>query len=165
MIRGRAPRAARERLLDRVIFHASTGCWEWQGATLRGYGQIGIGSAADGSRRIALTHRLAASIWLGFDLFSEADICHHCDNPKCCNPSHLFIGNALMNVHDCMAKGRDRKAIGDSVPNAKLNPDQVREIRKLRAEGMYIYKIAEKFGVSYSATKQLLDGRAWRHVR
>jgi len=77
-----------------------TGCLEYQGATNRGYGIMSY------QGKPWLTHRLA---WL----FTNKDpgdrwVLHKCDNPKCFNPKHLFLGDAKDNCHDAVKKGRWR---------------------------------------------------------
>jgi hypothetical protein len=79
-------------------------CWPWQGrimVTRGGYGRLTVNG------RIVGAHRMALVISTGGDcpgLFA----CHHCDNPICCNPKHLFWGTPQDNVNDCIAKGRKR---------------------------------------------------------
>jgi len=91
---------AGDRLL-RYITKTESGCWEWQRCkTAFGYGRIGYGG------RVWTTHRLAAACWLDFDTSSGLQVLHHCDNPPCINPEHLFIGTAADNMQDCAAKNR-----------------------------------------------------------
>ena len=74
-----------------------SGCWEWTGKRVgRGYGGYGNNGRA---------HRLSASAFLGVNIQGRY-VCHHCDNPPCVNPNHLFVGDAAANVRDCIAKGR-----------------------------------------------------------
>jgi hypothetical protein len=74
-------------------------CWRWTGAkTDQGYGQLTF------QRKAWLAHRLA------FYLFNSVEppeaVCHHCDNPSCCNPLHLFGGTRADNNEDRERKGR-----------------------------------------------------------
>jgi len=80
-------------------------CWIWQGRTnLKGYGVCYYRGRNYGA------HRLAAHVWLGLDLSrSDLQVCHHCDNPPCVNPDHLFIGTAKDNHEDRMKKGGEIK--------------------------------------------------------
>lgn len=79
-------------------------CWLWTRATdRRGYGRFGIGPAAN--CRMFGAHRVAMALTGTIppdDLFG----CHHCDNPPCCNPAHLFLGTCADNCADMVAKGR-----------------------------------------------------------
>jgi hypothetical protein len=49
---------------------------------------------------------VAAVLWMGFDLADERKVLHHCDNPKCFNPGHLYIGTDADNSRDCTDRGR-----------------------------------------------------------
>ena len=78
-----------------------SGCWNWTGCTdTGGYGTMRI------NRRLELVHRVSAWCFLGFALRSSLHVLHHCDNRRCFNPKHLFIGTNLDNVRDRDRKGR-----------------------------------------------------------
>lgn len=148
------------------------GCWLWTGAVKKPtpkkpylpYGYIHIGSRTDKTARLVTVHRLAASIWLDFDMSnSSIHVLHKCDNPRCFNPKHLFFGTSISNVADRHAKGRDAKMKGEDSPNAKLTEAEVRGIRSLRGKARH-WEIAEKFGVSRSAITAILCRRAWKHI-
>lgn len=82
-------------------------CWPWTGALFRsGYGMIGIENQARRANRIAwqLTHG---------EIQPGLLVCHHCDNPPCVNPTHLFLGTAQDNTNDMMRKGRISTPRGD----------------------------------------------------
>lgn len=94
-----APRE--ERFWLRVKKGAPDECWEWQGATVgEGYGSF---FDPGGTRR---AHRFSMELLLGRKLRSNELVCHHCDNPPCVNPAHLYVGSAQDNVDDMMARGR-----------------------------------------------------------
>lgn len=86
-------------LLDRVD-KVDTGCWEWIGSTVTGYGKF------RDDRKMVLAHRMSFLVFNG-DIPMNMQICHKCDNRKCINPDHLFIGTQLDNIRDCVAKGRN----------------------------------------------------------
>jgi hypothetical protein len=102
---------ARDRFWKRIdkdgplLPHVETPCWIWTGArTRRGYGLLGERSA------LVYAHRLSYEIHHGE--VGSLFVCHRCDNPSCVNPAHLFLGTALDNVHDMLAKGRGAHQCG-----------------------------------------------------
>lgn len=92
-----------DRLWLRVDKSAShNGCWLWTGATKQGgYGKIAKG----GDNGSFLTHRVAWELERG-PIPDGVVVCHHCDNPGCCNPEHLFLGTQAENLLDMRRKGR-----------------------------------------------------------
>ena len=118
-------------------------CWEWTSArTRKGYGSLG-----DHGKDYR-AHRLAYAFHNGKILTSFEHVCHHCDNPPCCNPWHLFLGTHLHNMQDMAQKGRQQK--GELHAHAKLSTKQVVEIRALLAQGIGQRIIAEQFHVTRS---------------
>lgn len=136
-------------------------CWLWT-ASLdgKGYGQF---TRRDRSQ--ARSHRIAWEFTHG-PLTSDQVLCHTCDNPRCCNPAHLFIGTQADNIADMHKKKRwsPTPSPGSRNGNARYTEDQVREIRRLRAEGMSRAEIAARFGVTVGSIKNILSKARWKHV-
>lgn len=81
---------------------ADSGCWEWTGSTVpRGYGQIYFAGIK------GRVHRVAYAAYVG-PIPKGMGVCHKCDNPKCFNPEHLFVGTQTDNNRDKALKGRAR---------------------------------------------------------
>ena len=98
-----------------------SGCWPWRGTRSKGYGQLNIGGRV---RKYA--HRVAWELFCG-PIPDALFVCHHCDNPCCVNPHHLFLGTALDNKRDCVSK--DRHVKGDRqwqrrYPERRITGDQ-----------------------------------------
>lgn len=178
-------RASRGELL-RARFFASIsiteGCWEWQNSRLAGgYGQIKV----MGKSRLA--HRVSYELAHG-PIPDGLYVLHHCDNPPCVRPDHLFLGTARDNIRDCLSKRRgpdpqkraliyrhsgddhwtrqhpDRIARGSGHGRSKLTEDDVRTIRQLRSEGWTLDRLAVRFGVRLTNIHAIVRRDTWRHV-
>lgn len=133
-------------------------CWEWQAARQpTGYGAVWLG------RRVAISHRVAWTLTNG-PIPNGKHVCHHCDNPPCCNPEHLFLGTDDDNMRDKEQKGRANHSHSEARPSAKLTNDDVREIRRLLATGLMQREVADCYGVHDSQISRINSGHLWRHV-
>lgn len=169
---GQPPTTPREirKLPDIVRFNRSykampNGCWEWQLSKLQPphlpYGQFKV--RVDGKPYNRTAHRWIYQQING-DLPEEIHVCHRCDNPSCVNPGHLFAGPALVNVHDMYIKGRNAKRHGEAQSMAKLCEADVREIRRLSADGITQAKIADQFGITRQQVSKIALKRRWAHL-
>jgi hypothetical protein len=161
------------RLLERATPDADTGCIEWSRSLSRdGYGKTSVRG------KDVQAHR---AMWIAAhgDVPQGMLVCHSCDNRKCINVAHLFLGTPLDNMADKMAKGRWRGgpahwktakrvgltyAVGADHPQAKLDDEKVRSIRRLAAEGESLTWLAAHFGVSRPAVARVVRGTGWKHV-
>lgn len=140
-------------------FWEGTPCLEWTGSIKNnGYGQI-----LDGKTPL-YTHRLSWIINNG-DIPNELYVLHHCDNRKCCNPNHLFLGTPKDNFDDMVSKDRRVWFRGDEHASSKLKEKDVLEILRLYDTGKYTQKqLAEMYGVERSRISDIHIGRGWKHV-
>ncbi len=132
-------------------------CWPWVGGKhIRGYGIFSV--HRPGVYRSWRSHRIAYEQSHGTDP-GKLMVLHACDNPPCCNPSHLFLGTHQDNVDDKVAKGRQARAVG-----AKLDAEKVREIRAAYDRGDPIYRFAKAFGVTRRTVYLVAWRETWKHV-
>lgn len=128
------------------------GCWEWAGGRNgRGYGLF------RSSLSTQLAHRYMAHLD-GHDI-EGLQVCHHCDNPSCVNPAHLFVGTAADNVVDMLNKGRF------SHKQRKLTVEEAASIVDLYAAGGCTQtELALEYGVSQPLVSKLVNGKVYTRV-
>lgn len=89
-------------------------CWVWKGAIKEnGYGLFFY------EGKLRLVHRVVASVVFGKEAIDGNEVCHACDNPRCCRPEHLFIGTASDNAKDSLAKGRRSRCGNGRTPRSQ----------------------------------------------
>ena len=139
-----------------VMPEPNSGCWLWNGSSYTsGYGLIWSNHP---KRTSYLAHRVSYSIYKGgipkFKL-----VCHHCDNPACVNPDHLFLGTYSDNMLDKTTKGRTPS--GEKHGMSFLKEHEVIEI--YNSKGTY-EDIGRSYGISGMNVKRIKNGKIWRHL-
>ena len=155
----RKKKPIKERFESKFVV-SPNGCWEWQTRISPfGYGQFSISSGDCWQ-----AHRLAYKLYVG-KIPKGMCVLHRCDNRKCVNPRHLWIGTQADNIKDMMLKGRGMKASSENNGGAKLTWKEVNEIRKIRREkGTYYKDLAEMFNVHYATIKRIVTNKYWKHL-
>jgi hypothetical protein len=148
----------RSRSVEDVLsnYKVVDGCWEWQG-TLLIYEFYGV-ACFEGKRYRA--HRLSYVHHVG-EIPDGKIICHHCDNPKCINPEHLYAGSHKDNTRDMYERGRQNAPKGIDRPNVKLTEDQV---IKIRGDERNHKLIAIQYEIAASTVSSIKTRRTWNHI-
>lgn len=162
------------RIIDRL--DRTGDCWLWTGALDHaGRGRVWH------QGKLKLHHRAVWNILVG-PIPDGAMLCHHCDNPQCGNPSHLYVGDAASNATDMSRRKRTwahrdperAKLLGIAIgkandwcrgernPKAKLTPESVAEIRAAKGSS---YRIAADYGVNASTVQRIRRGTAWTRAQ
>lgn len=131
------------------------GCWLWTGfCNPNGYGHFSY------QGRNWLAHRLSLHL-TGVDIESRL-VCHHCDNPSCVRPDHLYAGTPQSNSADAQSRNRLWSAPGSLNPAARLTEAQVLDIRSLpfrQAVDRYSHIVSRGHICQIRYNK-----KAWRHI-
>lgn len=142
--------SARDRIKAGSTPDSRSGCWIWNGSVRSQkapYGRLTVGSRSDGTRRSIGAHQLSYTAFVG-EIADGLCVCHSCDNPRCVNPEHLFLGTKKDNADD-----RDRKGRNSAPPRiprnanaqAKLSEQDVENIVKSTLSSRVI---AKAYGVA-----------------
>lgn len=130
-------------------------CWEWTASrTLGGYGQMEIAG------KFWSAHRMAWVVARG-QIPDGVFVLHKCDNPKCVNPQHLFLGSAKDNASDRDRKGRGVTCQDGKMP-VKFTSEQISSIKLDRAGGMKIAELMTKYGISRQYVQRIVSNKRRR---
>lgn len=166
---GPRPRSIAERLWEKVDRNGPTmpgmesPCWVFTGTKSDdGYGSISSGGH---SGKMLRAHRVAWELENG-PIPEGVELCHRCDNPPCCRPSHHFLGTHSENMLDASGKGRlptaPRRASknrGERNGRARLTAQQAAAIRNDPRNAL---EAAAAFGISRHTVHAIRQGRIWR---
>lgn len=147
-----------DRFFAKISKHVeSNGCLLWLASCdTGGYGTI------KHQGKNAKASRIAYQFAYG-DFDQSLFVLHHCDNPPCVNPLHLFLGTHQDNATDKVEKGRQSKGVRSIT--AKLTDDQVREIRALYVPWFVTQKqLAKRFGIAEVTVNNIIHKRDWKHI-
>lgn len=154
--------SAADRFWAKVQKAGPDDCWLWTaGLNHAGYGIFGLHHRTDPTR---LAHRVAYELTHGLKP-GKWRVCHSCDNPKCVNPKHLWLGTDADNHADMLRKGREARnhgLKGERHHQAKLTADQVMEIRA-RVD-LNAPAVARLFGIGITNVHRIRQRRTWTHI-
>lgn len=159
--------------------HMKSPCWVWVASRKAFYGALNIRGKMETAHRISWVLHNGAIPKGGGD-YRGMCVCHHCDNPLCVNPNHLFLGSHLDNMRDKKAKGRHNPAVGgrhssrtrpERMPRgeshgvAKLKDSEVLEMRSMYSNGGVTLKtLAAKFNICIATASLVIRRVRWTHL-
>ncbi len=157
---GRPRKYTEENFWSFLASEDSNGCRVWTGNINNdGYGSMSMAG------KFMLAHRVAFILHNKIHITSKDHVCHRCDNPPCCNPAHLFIGNAAINMQDMWNKKRHTRPTGERNNHAILNEQKVIEIRRRYAAGEgTLGTLAKEYGVGIANVGMVVRRATWKHI-
>ena len=145
-----------KRFWAKVDKRSDNECWPWLVSSKNwGYGSFWL----HGSNTLA--HRVSFFLTTGE---VPEQVNHHCDNPGCVNPTHLFAGSQLANMRDRNGKNRANFCIGSRCPWARITEQDVLAIRTRKANGELSSDLAKEYHLSGRHIRGILIGMTWKHV-
>lgn len=157
-LEGRHGALRKMRFWSKVDIRSPKECWEWQASLhTSGYGRFKLKSY-----RTANANRVSLVIHTGQEPAGKLAL-HTCDNPKCCNPHHLYWGTHTENMHDKSRRGRWRGSDQSGANNgaAKLSEEQVALIVQRFRQGWNNKQIANDLPVTHSMVSKIRLGHMW----
>ena len=138
-----------ERFWEKVDRGDPDECWEWQaGSDPSGYGTFSVKTHHEPAHRVAYS--------LAVEDADDLLVLHHCDNPPCCNPNHLYAGTHKDNIRDVVFRERSGQVI--------LTVPDVREIKRLLENGESSDEIAEDYDVRPGTIDNIRRGDNWSYI-
>lgn len=133
------------------------GCWDWSGIIQwTGYATLNI-------RPPIKAHRASWILHNG-EIPKGLLVCHTCDNRKCTNPDHLWLGTHKENIQDKIKKGRSNTPKGIQLKVAKITEEQVIEIRLKLKNGLTCSEIGRQYRISRKIISRIKNNDTWKHI-
>lgn len=162
--------AWKRRFWSYVEKHEASQCWPWIGnINSHGYGSIRL-TTKPGTHKTIGASRVAYELHNSTTVPAGMCVCHHCDNRRCCNPTHLYVGTAQDNVDDREVRGRGRPPFsekplrGSDNYAAIMNDATVCWARREARSGRTVSDLARAIGVTAAGMSYAVRGKSWQHL-
>ena len=150
-----------ERFLEKILI--GNDCWIYRGKKSGEHCQFHLRKEND-KRIIIGAHIFSYEIFVG-PVPEGRLVCHHCDNPPCVRPSHLFIGTTQDNALDAKAKGRLDIRRGERNTRARWTEDKIKMLRELYAQGISRRELRLRFPeIPYGTLDGFIYDQSWKHL-
>ena len=160
-------KSTEEKFLEKVDKRSDDECWLWLAAmNYQGYGMFRSGG-------YITAHRYSWSLYQDAPIPKGMFICHHCDNPSCVNPKHLFLGTRKDNTRDMWNKNRhpapvignqSDDVLGEKNPRSILKTKDVLVIRKLFTDGVSQIELSALYNIKKPAIWKIVHNKNWKHI-
>jgi len=145
-------------------FWDDSGCYIWHAKGDKN----GYGMTTFTENKVKKSWRVSRLIWTlaNGEIPKGMLTCHHCDEPRCFNIDHLFLGTPSDNSRDREIKQRSGSNYepGEKNHQSKLTESDVLLIRKLYSEGIYAKELAKIFNLSPNHIVRLATKARWGHI-
>jgi hypothetical protein len=166
------------RFFSKISPDPTSDCLNWQACVgSEGYGMFRVGCYDSMVHAHRVAYMLHHNVELPPGPLGDTCVLHTCDNRRCCNPAHLWLGSLDDNMKDCAAKGRivsngrPPTGAGELNNRAILTEADVKMIRATyrtlnkRGQKTAQYRIwAEQYGISIATIHDVLNHRSWTHI-
>lgn len=152
----------KNRFYSNIIINGENDCLEWRGTMKsNGYGQF-----RTLNKKWFHAHRYSYELFVS-EIPVGMCVLHKCDNRKCVNPEHLWVGTKKENTQDMFLKQRNGYCglKGEKNGKAKLNCEDVALIRKIYSKEMNCTKLSKIYSVSISAIDRIVRNVTWNHIK
>lgn len=148
----------KSRFLSKIELNNQNGCIEWKSAVKARYPMFGLSQ-----NKQVKAHRYAYFLENGeFD--PKKWVLHKCDNTRCCNPAHLYLGDAKQNASDRVSRGREGDRNGIKNGRSKINDGSAYIIKNM-LKGKSHKFVSGLYGVTPEMVSNIRRGLNWKHIK
>lgn len=125
-------------------------------------GYFRVNLCREGIKTMRGIHQLVAEAFLGEALSDAHQVAHNDGSKRNNHYSNLRWATCLENQRDRYLHGTSNRGLGNA--NTKLSEEDIRDIRKMYADGCSKHEIARKFDMTYENAHAIVIGRTWKHL-
>ena len=155
-------KTTKQRFWEKVDKKVKDECWEWKAGLVRGYGSFWNNRNEKAPRFSWELHNEKIPRGIGYH---GVCVLHKCDNRKCVNPKHLYLGTAKDNMKDKLERNRANMPKGEKHHNSKITEQVVKIIRELyKRPDLTQRDLAKDFNLGQTTISNIVNKKRWKHI-